>query len=114
MYVYIISLLRTVFNFFIDAILYDSAYNPTGSALLTLAMPNFLKDNIRVLHNSFMAGRMIHAQATETPDISVVPDNSGKHVVVSGLPFATTPQLLQQLSEGFELDGNNSAYKVQP
>lgn len=97
------------------AILYDN-FVPTKQALITLARPNFLKDNLRELTNGSLSGRLFSPEAvdyseTGPPESSFGTgphaglDNLGKNVLLSSFYPNTDMSILGSVLEKYKLAG---------
>jgi len=97
------------------ALLYDN-FVPTRQALITLARPNFLRDNLRVLTNGSLSGRLFHPEAvdyseTGQPETSFGTgphaglDNVGKNVLLSSFHQNVDMSLLGSVLEKYKLAG---------
>ncbi|KAJ7219147.1 hypothetical protein GGX14DRAFT_590278, partial [Mycena pura] len=83
---------------------------PTGRAYLKLTHPDFLLPSLDALEKVSISGVHPVAEPSSRPSMSTQADGNGlsselgsdgKHVVVSGLPKAVGPEVVDELLEGF-------------
>jgi len=97
------------------ALLYDN-FVPTKQALITLARPNFLRDNLRELTNGSLSGRLFSPEAvdyseTGPPESSFGTgphaglDNLGKNVLLSSFYPNADVSILDSVLEKYKLAG---------
>lgn len=85
------------------------AFSPTGTALVTLTAPNFLRDNLRVLDRTILTGSVLSAVPLDKPPETDVRVGDGPigglstSVIVSGLPFNNTIASMQTLVKNYTL-----------
>lgn len=93
---------------FTVSINYKSFY-PTGSALLTLTLPDYLRDNLRAFRNTKISGMTLRPLPKENPER---PDYragngplamAGTSVLVWGLPGKANASTLQELLSEYSL-----------
>jgi len=99
------------------ALMYDR-FAPTQKALITVTLPDFVRDNIRVLDNATLSGFTVHA----APILDPIPGNietgsgprgglkeaeSGKSVILSGIPIRASGQIIDELTAKYELDADS-------
>ncbi|KAJ4488046.1 hypothetical protein J3R30DRAFT_3695702 [Lentinula aciculospora] len=98
------------------AILYEN-FIPTKQALITLARPNFMRDNLRELTNATLSGLVLTSEEIDysvsgppPPVFGTGPhagvDNVGKNVVLSPFPYGTSPINLETVLEKYTLAGS--------
>lgn len=124
---------------FTDALIY-SRFKPTGTALVTLKRPDFLRENLRLLDNISISGTLLKARPAVFDDPSAafprgrgakgredaaargVLDgngphagigNNGKNVMVWGFPGKTEKLAVKYIVRDFDLARNNDGeFKV--
>ncbi|KAJ3755841.1 hypothetical protein EV360DRAFT_85537 [Lentinula raphanica] len=98
------------------ALIYEK-FVPTRQALITLARPNFLRDNLRELTNATLSGQVFTSEEVDYSETEPPPpelgrgphagvDNLGKNVVLSYFPSGTSPRSIQTISEKYSLAGS--------
>ncbi|KAK0197240.1 hypothetical protein F5146DRAFT_37249 [Armillaria mellea] len=88
------------------AIQYTHRYRRTGNVYLTLSLPNFLRDNLRVLEDATISGITIKAEASlSIPDKDYrYGDGMGTTVVVQGPPGKADVHAFRGMLRGYTLD----------
>ncbi|KAE9400744.1 hypothetical protein BT96DRAFT_857002 [Gymnopus androsaceus JB14] len=97
------------------AILYNN-FVPAKQALITLARPNFLRDNLRALTNGSLSGRMFSHEAVDYSESGLPEssfgtgphaglDNVGKNVLLSSFYHDSTIYPLASALEKYKLAG---------
>ncbi len=95
-----------IFSSLIVAIQYTHRYRRTGNVYLTLSLPNFLRDNLRVLEDATISGITIKAEASlSIPDKDYrYGDGMGTAVVVQGPPGKADVHMFRGMLRGYTLD----------
>lgn len=98
------------------------AFVPTGDAVLSLTLPDYMRENLRALQNTSISGHTLHASALVAPPPGNIAlgdglrgglDKTGTSVVVWGFPGRYHREAFDDLLEGYELaEGDNSIIKL--
>ncbi|KAJ4000068.1 hypothetical protein F5050DRAFT_1804425 [Lentinula boryana] len=95
------------------AIIYEN-FMPTKQAIITLALPNFLRDSLRELTNATLSGVVFTSEEVDYSEFGPPPtelgtgphagvDNSGNNVVLSSFPSGTSPTNIKTITDKYLL-----------
>ncbi|KAF8921448.1 hypothetical protein CPB85DRAFT_1270852 [Mucidula mucida] len=94
-------------------IIYDKQQEPTGTALLTHSIPNYVRDNFRNLQGAYLYGRYIDSEMASVSS-STRPDDTGTLVVVAGLNGKAMMDTVARMCEGYTLAHGDDVIRKVP